>query len=101
MPLGLIRRLIDTHRQAEINRLVTRAARRVTRDFNHAIEDIPDAGCREHYRERLRLWQSIFWDTAGYRDSMHLTIDHLERKVAALEGQLRAAGIQPETDLPF
>ena len=32
------RNLTDVYRQAEINRLVTRAGRRVTRDLRHALD---------------------------------------------------------------
>lgn len=92
----------DVGRQAEINRLVTRAARRCSRDFAHAIDHIPDSDPNKaNYVLRLKRWQEIFWDCAAYRDAMHHEIWGLESKVKKLERQLRAAGIKPETELPF
>ena len=98
----LLRNLTDVYRQAEINRLVTRAARRCVRDFSHAIDHIPEGDpSKEIYRQRVGMWKDAFWDCAAYRDGMHHEIRGLESKVEKLEKQLRAAGIQPETELPF
>ena len=47
------------------------------------------------------MWKDAFRDCAAYRDGMHHEIWGLETKVEKLEKQLRAAGIQPETELPF
>lgn len=98
----LLRDLTDVHRQAEINRLVTRAGRRCARDFSHAIDHIPEGDpSKAIYRQRVSMWKNVFWDCAAYRDGMHREIWALESKVEKLEKQLRAAGIRPETELPF
>ena len=98
----LLRNLTDVYRQAEINRLVTRAGRRCARDFSHAIDHIPDTDpSKATYQDRVNMWKDTFWDCAAYRDSMHHEIWGLESKVEKLEKQLRAAGIEPVTELPF
>lgn len=91
---------LDAHRQAEINRLVIRAGRRCYRDMRHMYDDLPEHS-QEHYKHRIDMWQEVFWDSSGYRDSLHLTIHNLEMDNAKLEKQLRDNGITPDTDLPF
>jgi hypothetical protein len=98
----IIHNLVDVYRQAEINRLVTRAGRRCARDLSHAIDHIPEGDpSKEIFRERSKLWRETFWDCSAYRDAMHTEIVMLEFKVSDLEKQLRNAGIAPVTDLPF
>lgn len=98
----LLDNLVNVYRQIEINRLVTRAGRRCTRDFRHAIDHIPDDDPNKvRYQERQRFWADTFWDCASYRDGLHLEMWELESKVRKLEKQLKDAGIQPETELPF
>lgn len=82
--------LTDVTRQAEINRLITRAGRRLTRDFRHAIEDIQKEHKYNFYKEKHKMWQEVFWDTSNYRDSLHQTIDLLETQVSILETDQRS-----------
>ncbi len=92
----------DVRRQAEINRLVTRAARRCVRDFSHALDDIPDEHpFKQDYRERVRMWKEVFWDCVNYRDQLHQEIMMLEMKVERLEKRLKEGGYDPENDIPF
>lgn len=94
--------LLDVHRQAEINRLVTRAARRCARDLHHALDHIPANDPNlPYYRMRCSGWKAIFWDSAQYRDLMHHEISRLEDKVRELETQVRELGGTPKTGLPF
>lgn len=94
------RQLIDTRRQAQINKLVTKAARRCVRDFGHAIAAIPDPTEAEIFNQRHRYWCEIFWDTSQYRDSVHHHMDHQEREIARLTKLLDDNKID-HTALPF
>ena len=99
---NILRDWRDVARQAEINRLVTRAARRCSRDFRHAIDHIPDKDpFKIEYQERVRMWQETFWDCTAYRDGLHFAIWSLEAKVEKLEKQIREMGGEPITELPF
>lgn len=92
----------DIKRQAEINRLITRAGRRVTRDFRHAVNDIYDDKLRAHYSARVRMWQDVFWDCSQYRDQLHHAMDRLEQQVSLLEKQVHDLGHEPVTKaVPF
>lgn len=92
----------DIKRQAEINRLITRAGRRVTRDFRHAISDIREENLRALYTARADVWSSIFWDSGAYRDSLHMTINDLEDQVRKLEKQVQDLGHEPANrPVPF
>lgn len=95
------RNLTDTKRQAEINRLVTKAGRRLARDLRHCLDEIENPRKREQWRQKHSGWVAIFWDTVDYRDSFHRDIMFLEMEVERLKKQLKAAGIEPETELPF
>jgi hypothetical protein len=97
-----LRNLVDVHRQAEINRLITRASRRCARDFSHALDHIPESDPNlEHYRERVNMWKETFWDHCAYRDQLHHEIWALESKIDKLERQLRGEVYDPEEDIPF
>lgn len=94
--------LLDAKRQAELNRLTVRAARRCARDFAHAVDHIPEHDpSKDLYRQRVQLWKSTFWDCAAYRDELHRTIWELESKVATLEQQCTELGVTPNTRVPF
>lgn len=96
-------RFMDVAQQAELNRLLMRAARRCTRDLAHAIDHIPEEdSAKPLYTERLRAWQAIFWDAEQYRDRLHATIDELEMEVERLRRLLREKGIEAkDPDMPF
>lgn len=72
------RNLTDTRRQAQINRLMVRAARRCTRDLKHAVGEIENPERARRYRTKVEMWIETFWDCSQYRDQLHQELDQLE-----------------------
>lgn len=93
--------LTDTRRQAEVNRLITRAGRRVTRDFSHAVSELDDEEKRDYYRQRVTMWKEVFWDCQAYRDSLHQQIFLYEMEVERLKKLLAENNIRDPKELPF
>ena len=96
------RDFFDILRQAEINRLITRAARRVTGDLGHALSEIPDSHpFKAQMMERYSMWLRIFWDTKSYRDELHRHIDALETRCAEQKKIIEKLGGVDPTVIPF
>lgn len=94
------RNLVDTQRQAQINRLVTKAARRCVRDLRHAIDAIRDPAEAEIFNRRYSTWVEIFWDTGHYRDQFYQMFDTQEDEIKRLTKLLDDNKID-HTSLPF
>ena len=89
--------------QAELMELTLKAGRRLMHDFAHLLNEV-DADTSKIYRERLKVWKSIFYADNGnknYRAELHHDISHLNIKLMVAYDKLRAAGIDPDADLPF
>ena len=84
---------------AETNRLLTRAARRCVRDMSHMLQEIKDPFYYNLYSEQLKMWHSVFWDSSGYRDQLHLTINQLTLELECAKRKLKDLGVSEE--LPF
>ena len=100
--ISYLRAYFNLRSQQEINRLITKAARRCVRDYKHALDEIPDDNLtKQVYEHRYQMWKETFWDTAQYRDDLHIEIALLKSRITELEQQLRDNGIKPGTDMPF
>lgn len=85
-----LQNLFDSQRQNDINRLVTRGARRCVRDFKHALDSIPDTSPEKKiFRKRVEFWEETFWDTHEYRDDLYRTLDMLQCENKSLEAEIQ------------
>lgn len=79
--------------------LLLKTARRAARDLNHAIDQMADTSLKQMFRDRYRHYDLVFGGTCDYRANLHIEMDQQERKIEALERQLKK--LDPNADLPF
>jgi hypothetical protein len=90
--------------QKELMELTIKAARRVLHDFDHLLNEVQAVEIRNEFRERARMWKTIFYPDDGnknYRSKLHYVISELEMKVSAAHKLLKDNNIDPEPDKPF
>lgn len=86
--------------------LSIKAGRRMYHDYNHMLSEIPnDNMFYEDFKERGKVWHSIFYPDNGmknYRAELHKDIEQLEWELSQAKKQLAAAG-KPvdDDDLPY
>ncbi len=91
--------------QKELFELQTKAGRRCAYDLVHAADGIRDPEQRELFRNRAKLWLTIFNPSDGikdYRNRLHRDIFDLEIKMGKMNDRIVELGGQPdEFELPF
>lgn len=99
--LKLFEQALDMARMSEMNRLLTRMARRCSRDLKHAVDAIPEGREHDKLKARSEMWSRVFWNSSDYRDDLHRQIERLEEEKLQLEMQLEELNETPRTKLPF
>lgn len=84
--------------------LSIKAGRRMMHDFNHMLDEVPeDNRFKEDFRERAKIWRSIFYPDNGmknYRAELHKEIEELEWQLRQAKEKLKEQG-KSEDDLPY
>jgi hypothetical protein len=89
----------------EMLELSIKAGRRMYHDYKHMLDEISeDNRFKEDFRERGKIWHSIFYPDNGmknYRAELHREIEHLEWENRDLKKKLVEQGKDPNDDLPY
>lgn len=89
----------------EMLELSIKAGRRMYHDYKHMLSEIsPDNHFYDEFKERGKIWRSIFYPDNGmkdYRSELHMTIIRLENSLSVANKKLKEHGIDYEDGLPF